>query len=143
MYDNILNKPLQLKPNISNSARHLLEGLLQKDRTKRLGCTEDFVSDLTMWFYCLCVSTRLFSMVSLLKKHHLIMRLWSFFRLKLRTTYSSLPSTGMTSMPRRSPLPSTPTWYVLFSIPWPKDGLFMILNSGHSLQAQYLYHISV
>lgn len=43
MYDNILNKPLQLKPNISNAARHLLEGLLQKDRTKRLGCTEDFV----------------------------------------------------------------------------------------------------
>lgn len=43
MYDNILNKPLQLKPNISNAARHLLEGLLQKDRTKRLGCTEDFI----------------------------------------------------------------------------------------------------
>ena len=44
MYDNILNKPLQLKPNISNAARHLLEGLLQKDRNQRLGCTEDFVS---------------------------------------------------------------------------------------------------
>ncbi|XP_035277999.1 serine/threonine-protein kinase Sgk1 isoform X1 [Anguilla anguilla] len=42
MYDNILNKPLQLKPNISNAARNLLEGLLQKDRTKRLGCTDDF-----------------------------------------------------------------------------------------------------
>uniref|UniRef100_A0A493STP2 non-specific serine/threonine protein kinase n=1 Tax=Anas platyrhynchos platyrhynchos TaxID=8840 RepID=A0A493STP2_ANAPP len=42
MYDNILNKPLQLKPNITNSARHLLEGLLQKDRTKRLGAKEDF-----------------------------------------------------------------------------------------------------
>uniref|UniRef100_A0A4W6EAW8 Serum/glucocorticoid regulated kinase 1 n=1 Tax=Lates calcarifer TaxID=8187 RepID=A0A4W6EAW8_LATCA len=37
------NTPLQLKPNISNAARHLLEGLLQKDRTKRLGCTEDFI----------------------------------------------------------------------------------------------------
>lgn len=48
MYDNILNKPLQLKPNISNAARHLLEGLLQKDRTKRLGCTEDFVSVCSM-----------------------------------------------------------------------------------------------
>lgn len=45
MYDNILNKPLQLKPNITNSARHLLEGLLQKDRTKRLGAKDDFVSD--------------------------------------------------------------------------------------------------
>jgi serum/glucocorticoid-regulated kinase 1 len=44
MYDNILNKPLQLKPNITNSARHLLEGLLQKDRTKRLGAKDDFVS---------------------------------------------------------------------------------------------------
>ena len=49
MYDNILNKPLQLKPNISNAARHLLEGLLQKDRTKRLGCSDDFVS------VCVCV----------------------------------------------------------------------------------------
>lgn len=45
MYDNILNKPLQLKPNITNSARHLLEGLLQKDRTKRLGAKDDFVSN--------------------------------------------------------------------------------------------------
>ncbi|MEE6475714.1 hypothetical protein FKM82_010844 [Ascaphus truei] len=43
MYDNILNKPLQLKPNITNSARHLLEGLLQKDRTKRLGAKNDFM----------------------------------------------------------------------------------------------------
>lgn len=43
MYDNILNKPLQLKPNITNSARHLLEGLLQKDRTKRLGAKDDFM----------------------------------------------------------------------------------------------------
>uniref|UniRef100_A0A673MSN2 Serine/threonine-protein kinase Sgk1-like n=1 Tax=Sinocyclocheilus rhinocerous TaxID=307959 RepID=A0A673MSN2_9TELE len=42
MYDNILNKPLQLKPNISNAAKHLLEGLLQKDQTKRLGFTDDF-----------------------------------------------------------------------------------------------------
>ncbi|XP_041108383.1 serine/threonine-protein kinase Sgk1-like isoform X2 [Polyodon spathula] len=43
MYDNILNKPLQLKPNISNSARQLLEGLLQKDRTKRIGAKDDFM----------------------------------------------------------------------------------------------------
>ncbi|XP_073483415.1 serine/threonine-protein kinase Sgk1 isoform X2 [Aquarana catesbeiana] len=43
MYDNILNKPLQLKPNITNSARNLLEGLLQKDRTKRLGAKNDFM----------------------------------------------------------------------------------------------------
>ncbi|XP_077442763.1 serine/threonine-protein kinase Sgk1 isoform X2 [Stigmatopora argus] len=43
MYDNILNKPLQLKPNISNAARHLLEGLLQKERSQRLGRADDFV----------------------------------------------------------------------------------------------------
>uniref|UniRef100_A0A8C6QNR6 Serine/threonine-protein kinase Sgk1-like n=1 Tax=Nannospalax galili TaxID=1026970 RepID=A0A8C6QNR6_NANGA len=43
MYDNILNKPFQLKPNITNSARHLLEGLLKKDRTKRLGAKDDFM----------------------------------------------------------------------------------------------------
>uniref|UniRef100_A0AAZ3PKV8 Serine/threonine-protein kinase Sgk1 n=1 Tax=Oncorhynchus tshawytscha TaxID=74940 RepID=A0AAZ3PKV8_ONCTS len=43
MYDNILNKPLQLKPNISNAAKHILEGLLQKDRTQRLGHSHDFV----------------------------------------------------------------------------------------------------
>ncbi|XP_047125649.1 serine/threonine-protein kinase Sgk1 isoform X1 [Hydra vulgaris] len=37
MYDNILHKPLRLRTNVSQSARHLLEQLLQKDRTKRLG----------------------------------------------------------------------------------------------------------
>ena len=50
MYDNILNKPLQLKPNITNSARHLLEGLLQKDRTKRLGAQDDFVSTFSLFW---------------------------------------------------------------------------------------------
>ncbi|KAM7451879.1 Serine/threonine-protein kinase Sgk1 [Porites harrisoni] len=37
MYENILYKPLRLRTNISQSARNILEGLLQKDRTKRLG----------------------------------------------------------------------------------------------------------
>lgn len=40
MYDNILHKPLRLRTNISQSARHLLEQLLQKDKSKRLGCSE-------------------------------------------------------------------------------------------------------
>jgi len=40
MYDNILHKPLRLRTNISQSARHLLEQLLQKDKNKRLGCSE-------------------------------------------------------------------------------------------------------
>lgn len=44
MYNNILHKSLVLKPNVSNAGRELLEGLLQKDRTKRLGVKDDFVS---------------------------------------------------------------------------------------------------
>ncbi|XP_026144315.1 serine/threonine-protein kinase Sgk1 isoform X1 [Carassius auratus] len=42
MYSNILHKPLVLKPNVSNAGRELLEGLLHKDRTKRLGSKDDF-----------------------------------------------------------------------------------------------------
>ncbi len=37
MYDNILHKPLQLRPHITPSARNMLEGLLQKDKNMRLG----------------------------------------------------------------------------------------------------------
>ena len=37
MYDNILHKPLKLRPHITPSARNLLEGLLQKDKTVRMG----------------------------------------------------------------------------------------------------------
>ncbi|KAK7909297.1 hypothetical protein WMY93_013981 [Mugilogobius chulae] len=37
MYNNILNKAPVLKPNVSNAGRELLEGLLQKERTKRAG----------------------------------------------------------------------------------------------------------
>ncbi|XP_043573287.1 STKc_SGK domain-containing protein isoform X1 [Chiloscyllium plagiosum] len=43
MYNNILHKPLQLKPNVSNSAQELLIGLLQKDRMQRLGAENDFM----------------------------------------------------------------------------------------------------
>uniref|UniRef100_A0A8B9RFQ4 Serine/threonine-protein kinase Sgk1 n=1 Tax=Astyanax mexicanus TaxID=7994 RepID=A0A8B9RFQ4_ASTMX len=43
MYNNILHKSLVLKPNVSNAGRELLEGLLQKDRTKRLGVKDDFL----------------------------------------------------------------------------------------------------
>ncbi|GFY46578.1 hypothetical protein TNIN_160741 [Trichonephila inaurata madagascariensis] len=41
MYQNILNKPLRLRTNISIPARNLLEGLLQKDKGKRLGAVHD------------------------------------------------------------------------------------------------------
>lgn len=44
MYNNILHKSPVLKPNVSNAGRELLEGLLQKERTKRLGVRDDFVS---------------------------------------------------------------------------------------------------
>ncbi|TNN44458.1 Serine/threonine-protein kinase Sgk1 [Liparis tanakae] len=43
MYNNILHKSPVLKPNVSNAGRELLEGLLQKDRTKRLGVKDDFL----------------------------------------------------------------------------------------------------
>ncbi|XP_054721932.1 LOW QUALITY PROTEIN: serine/threonine-protein kinase Sgk2-like [Uloborus diversus] len=41
MYQNILNKPLRVRTNISIPARNLLDGLLQKDKTKRLGRERD------------------------------------------------------------------------------------------------------
>uniref|UniRef100_A0AAY4E6H2 Serine/threonine-protein kinase Sgk1 n=1 Tax=Denticeps clupeoides TaxID=299321 RepID=A0AAY4E6H2_9TELE len=43
MYNNILHKSLVLKPNVSNAGRELLEGLLHKDRTQRLGVKDDFL----------------------------------------------------------------------------------------------------
>lgn len=51
MYNNILHKSPVLKPNVSNAGRELLEGLLHKDRTKRLGARDDFVS-VGLWFCC-------------------------------------------------------------------------------------------
>ncbi|XP_013404642.1 serine/threonine-protein kinase Sgk1 [Lingula anatina] len=42
MYDNILYKPLRLRTNVSFQARQILEGLLQKDKSIRLGCRQDF-----------------------------------------------------------------------------------------------------
>jgi len=41
MYDNILHKPVKLRSNISTAARSILEGLLQKDKNKRLGADND------------------------------------------------------------------------------------------------------
>lgn len=37
MYDNILTQPLRLRSNASPEARHILEGLLSKDKCNRLG----------------------------------------------------------------------------------------------------------
>ncbi|XP_062506624.1 serine/threonine-protein kinase Sgk2-like [Corticium candelabrum] len=46
MYDNILFKPLKLRSNITAEARAILEGLLQKDKTKRLGSGPGDVHDI-------------------------------------------------------------------------------------------------
>uniref|UniRef100_A0A672IZK7 Serine/threonine-protein kinase Sgk1 n=1 Tax=Salarias fasciatus TaxID=181472 RepID=A0A672IZK7_SALFA len=42
MYDNILHKPLAKRPGASSMAWSLLEGLLEKDGTLRLGSRDDF-----------------------------------------------------------------------------------------------------
>uniref|UniRef100_A0A3B3X865 Serum/glucocorticoid regulated kinase family member 3 n=1 Tax=Poecilia mexicana TaxID=48701 RepID=A0A3B3X865_9TELE len=42
MYDNILHKPLAMRPGASTTAWSLLQGLLEKDRTHRLGSRDDF-----------------------------------------------------------------------------------------------------
>lgn len=44
MYDNILHKPLAMRPGASSTAWSLLQGLLEKDGTHRLGSRKDFVS---------------------------------------------------------------------------------------------------
>ncbi|KAK1213939.1 SGK3 kinase, partial [Pygoscelis papua] len=43
MYENILHKPLVLRPGISLTAWSILEELLEKDRQSRLGAREDFL----------------------------------------------------------------------------------------------------
>ncbi|XP_006028879.1 serine/threonine-protein kinase Sgk3 isoform X5 [Alligator sinensis] len=43
MYENILHKPLNLRPGISLTAWSILEDLLEKDRQNRLGAREDFL----------------------------------------------------------------------------------------------------
>ncbi|XP_041523686.1 serine/threonine-protein kinase Sgk3 isoform X2 [Microtus oregoni] len=43
MYDNILHKPLNLRPGVSLTAWSILEELLEKNRQNRLGAKEDFL----------------------------------------------------------------------------------------------------
>ncbi|XP_061456474.1 serine/threonine-protein kinase Sgk3 isoform X2 [Rhineura floridana] len=43
MYENILHKPLHLRPGISLTAWSILEELLEKERQNRLGAKEDFL----------------------------------------------------------------------------------------------------
>lgn len=78
MYNNILHKSPVLKPNVSNAGRELLEGLLQKDRTKRLGVKDDFVGlhsspsahiHRRILQFCL-LRQRLFSLLQLELKYH-------------------------------------------------------------------------
>ncbi|XP_033855952.2 serine/threonine-protein kinase Sgk3 isoform X2 [Acipenser ruthenus] len=42
MYENILHKPLTVRPGATSAAWSILEGLLEKERTKRLGSNDDF-----------------------------------------------------------------------------------------------------
>ncbi|XP_068604275.1 serine/threonine-protein kinase Sgk3 [Brachionichthys hirsutus] len=42
MYHNILHKKLAMRPGTSSTAWSLLQGLLEKERTQRLGSTDDF-----------------------------------------------------------------------------------------------------
>uniref|UniRef100_W5MB47 Serum/glucocorticoid regulated kinase family member 3 n=1 Tax=Lepisosteus oculatus TaxID=7918 RepID=W5MB47_LEPOC len=42
MYDNILHKTLTMRPGASSAAWSILQGLLEKDRTRRLGSRDDF-----------------------------------------------------------------------------------------------------
>ncbi|KAG7455118.1 hypothetical protein MATL_G00253080 [Megalops atlanticus] len=51
MYDNILHKTLSLRPGISSAAWALLQGLLEKDRSERLGAREDFNEIKTHCFF--------------------------------------------------------------------------------------------
>lgn len=44
MFQNILHGPLQLRSGISKAACSLLEGLLEKDVSRRLGASCDIVS---------------------------------------------------------------------------------------------------
>ena len=46
MYENILHKPLKLRAHISQSARNLLEALLQKDKALRLGSGKGDAQDI-------------------------------------------------------------------------------------------------
>lgn len=49
MYENILHKPLVLRPGISLTAWSILEELLEKDRQSRLGAREDFVCNVLIY----------------------------------------------------------------------------------------------
>lgn len=49
MYENILHKPLVLRPGISLTAWSILEELLEKDRQSRLGAREDFVCNVPIY----------------------------------------------------------------------------------------------
>lgn len=51
MYDNILHKTLVMRPGASSAAWSLLQGLLEKDGTHRLGSRDDFVSEIMQGAY--------------------------------------------------------------------------------------------
>jgi len=48
MYDNILHKELVMRPGASTAAWSILQALLEKDHTRRLGFIDDFVRYLVL-----------------------------------------------------------------------------------------------
>uniref|UniRef100_A0A673IIK5 Serine/threonine-protein kinase Sgk3-like n=1 Tax=Sinocyclocheilus rhinocerous TaxID=307959 RepID=A0A673IIK5_9TELE len=51
MYDNILHKELVMRPGASTAAWSILQALLEKDHTRRLGYRDDFVSYLVLIYH--------------------------------------------------------------------------------------------
>lgn len=51
MYDNILHKELVMRPGASTAAWSILQALLEKDNTRRLGYRDDFVSYLVLIYH--------------------------------------------------------------------------------------------
>lgn len=61
MYDNILHKPLAMRPGASSTAWSLLQALLEKDGTYRLGSRDDFVSTIQIQSHCVQQKFSIFS----------------------------------------------------------------------------------
>lgn len=51
MYDNILHKELVMRPGASTAAWSILQALLEKDHTRRLGFRDDFVRYLVLIYH--------------------------------------------------------------------------------------------
>lgn len=136
MYDNILHKPLALRPGASSTAWSLLQGLLEKDGQHRLGSRDDFVSAYfsmhlskyrpymqqnffflgsLWWLICIHHNTatnnlQMYFVKLTFDKYKIMFFLFCIFRMRSELTASSPPSTGMILYRRRSLLHLHPEW---------------------------------